>query len=324
MSKYGYHHNILIDPRTSCSKHEAAAILLNRRTYDPIYRDLNPDEDPEERDAQFMDWLDISIFDELLEDRNGVLAELDDARDENDQAKIDACRKRVVECDDTIRRAKQILCDIDDELAKGALSELRAVSVQNPDTFYATPPSLGDMVNELAKGAILKSRPVSTYIAELSSTTQITLSSLREWSSDRDYLKLPLDATPAQPVPPAPTVDAEDEPLLTKKGGMTPTSTKSFLVTFAVLLEEFLKLAGSKFGSTGGEDMNLKEVASLLSEKSLKRNDKRKGVFLDRQGVSTIEERIKTVVASVIDESSKAAIAARGKTMKGKSKIATP
>jgi hypothetical protein len=289
-----YHRDILIDTRTSCSKDEAVAILLGRRSYDPIYRDLHPDGDPEQRDQEFTDWLDLSIFEELVDDRDGILCELDEATENHDLSRIEACQKRIVQCDDTIRRAKLILCDIDDELAKGAASTLRSVSVQIPDPFNTTPITLGDLVNELAKGATSKMRPVSTHVAEISGTTQITISSLKQWAKGRDYLTAPLDAAPMQPVPPAPDVDADDEPLLTAKGGMTPKSAKSFLVTFYILLEQFVAVTKKDYVDESGTGMNKQAIINLLWEKSLP--DARHGHFLPDQSIASIKKRLTKVI----------------------------
>lgn len=273
-----YHRNILIDTRTSCSKDEAVAILLGRRTDDPIYGDLSEDCDPVERQEHFMDWLDLSIFEELVDERDDILWELEHATENHDLATIEACQKRIVQCDNTIRRAKLILCGIDDELAKGAASELRAITTQDPET----------------------------------SATQITMSSLSAWSKDKTFVTAPLDAAPMQPVPPAPHVDADDEPLLTAKGGMTPKSAKSFLVTFYILLEQFVAVTKKDYVDESGTGMNKQAIIDLLWEKSLP--DARHGHFLPDQSIASIKKRL----AKVIEESASLTALQRAKALRSK------
>lgn len=264
-----YHRDILIDQRTSCTKDEAAAILLGRRSWDPIYKDSNPEDDPEEVHDQFMAWLDISIFDALTEERDDILSALDDALgdDENtrDETQVTLCRERIDQCDNTIRRAKLILCDIDDEIAKGANSKLRQDSAQT----------------------------------QTSGRTHITLSSLKAWAVGQDYLSKPLDVSPAQPEPPARIGTEVDEPLLDKKGWMRPKSASSFLVTFAVLLEQFVAKAGPKYGSSGGTGINKQAIIDLLSEESSLVN--RVGQYLDDQSRASIKARIGLVIDAAVN-----------------------
>ena len=278
MSKY--HRNILIDQRTSCTTDQAVALLLGRRSWDPIYRDQNPDADPEEVHEQFMEWLDISIFEDLTEERDDILSALDDAlgdeENKRDEVQVTLCRERIVQCDDTIRRAKLILCDIDDELAKGAGSRL----IKDPV-------------------AVVKTGQV-----------HITLASLKRWAEGRDYLSLPLNATQAQSASPARLGTEIDEPLLDPEGGMSPTSARSFLVTFAVLLDEYVKATGKQFIADNGTGIVEERIATHLNRMSLP--GARSGHFLYAQGVSVIETRIK----SVISEASYAAVKARAKKKK--------
>lgn len=263
-----YHRNILIDQRTSCTTDQAAALLLKRRSWDPIYRDQNPDADPEVVHEQFMEWLDISIFEELMEERDGLLMALDDAlgdeENQRDEAQVTLCKERIVQCDDTIRRAHLILCDIDDELAKGTESKL------------------------------IKD-PVAT---ERSGCVHLTRSSLKQWADGKNYLSLPLDATQAQNASPA-RLDTEiDEPLLDPEGGMSPTSARSFLVTFAVLLDEYVKATGKQFIAENGTGIVEERIAAHLNKMSYPTNEgKRTGYFLYAQSVSVIETRIKCVIS---------------------------
>jgi hypothetical protein len=269
-----YYRDILIDTRTSCSRDEAVAVMLGRRSFDPIYQNLNPQEDPVDVHEQFMGWLNISLFDELIDERDGVLMDLDDAIEDESKENVEACRQRILRCDDTIRHAKLILCDIDDELAKGALSRLR-------------------IDQEATKGK---------------GQTYITLSSLRLWQKDQGHNFSAIEASPAQDAPAARHSAESDEPLLNAKGGMTRATTRSFLVTFAVLLEEFIARAGTQFKSESGTGLNEEAIATLLSAKSLP--GARQGHFVKGQSVSSIEARIKTIVKTSADAAAEARTAA--------------
>jgi hypothetical protein len=268
-----YHHDILVDPRTSCTKDEAAAILLGLRSLDPIYQNPNPQADPDEVREQFMDWLNTSIFEVLIEERDGFQSDLVDAQEENNPDEIAACKERIVHCDDTIRRAKLILCDIDHELEKGNRSTLK------------------------------KDKAAS----EESGQVHITLTSLKAWAAGRDYLLKPLNVTQAQAVPAIPSSDESDEPLLNSEGGMNQRNAKGFLITFAVLLEQFVARTGNQFISEGGEGVNKQPLIQFLCDKSLGMDAK--GHFLDGQSVASIKKRI----SKVIEESGKAVLQKRPK-----------
>ncbi len=253
--------HILIDPRTSCSRDEATAILLGRRSYDPIYPDHNPEGDPTEVQELFMEWLDLSIFEQLIDERDRILMELDNATKARDKERIAACEARIVGCDETIRRTKLILCDIDDELAKGGQSKLRV------------------------------DQALSAEVGQV----KITLSSLKVWAESRDYQSVAVDACLVQPAPPAQDNVEEDEPLLNAKGGMSPASTRSFMVTFAVLLEQYKKAdTGSIRKSDTGAGINVKRVALLLQNNSLP--GARGKHFLKGQKESAIEARINQII----------------------------
>lgn len=275
-----YYRDILIDQRTSCTPDQAVAFLLGRRSWDPIYQDQNPDADLDEVHEQFMEWLDIAIFEDLMEERDGILSDLDDAlgdeENERDEDQVTLCRDRIVQCDDTIRRAKLILCDIDDELAKGGQSRL----IRDP------------------------------VAAEKTGQFRLMLSSLKQWAAGRNYLSMPLDASSTLAAPPALNTSDYVEPLLDPDGGMSPTSAKNFLVTFAVLLDEYVKATGKQFIADNGTGIVEERIATHLSSKSLP--GAREGHFLYAQGVSVIETRIK----SVISEASYAAVKARAKKKK--------
>ncbi len=277
-----YHRNILIDQRTSCTPDQAVAFLLGRRSWDPIYQDNNPDADPDEVQELFTGWLDISIFEDLMEVRDGILSDLDDALGDEDnkrnEVQVTLCEERIVQCDDTIRRAKLILGDIDDELAKGAQS-------------------------------LLRKDPVA---AEKTGQVRITLPSFKQWASGRDYLSTPTTAQSNQDSPPAQNSAEVDEPLLDRKGGMAPKMTRSFLVTFAVLLEQFVEKTGKQYVSESGTGMNEAKIIELLSEKS--RPGARKGHFLDDQSISSIKSRITKAIEAATD----AVTVARAKTAKSK------
>lgn len=283
-----YYRCILIDQRTSCTRDEAAAILLGRRTFDPIYQDLNYDADPEEVHQEFMDWLNLSIFSDLIDERESIQIELDDALEEEDKKKIDAAKFRIMQCDTTIRKAKQALCDIDDELAKGSDSQLRLDKVAT----------------------------------EKFNKPCITLSSLKAWADSRPKPNENNLASHIQPVPPE-NKSLPEGPLLDAKGCMSAPTANRFLVTFALLREAFLAIADRKFKSESGNAMNAQVLAEHLSQRSMP--GARSGKYLQFQSVSAIENRFKEVVNTeasevseqhvqdVIDASEKALIAERSK-----------
>ncbi len=252
--------HILIDPRTSCSRDEATAILLGRRFYDPIYPDHNPEGDPTEVQEQFMEWLDLSVFEQLIDERDRILMELDNATEAGDTEGIAACEARIVGCDETIRRAKLILCDMDDELAKGGQSKLRV------------------------------DQALSVEVGQV----KITLSSLKAWAEDRDYKSVAVDASLVQPAPPAQDNVEKDEPLLNAKGGMGAASTRSFMVTFAVLLEQYQKTLTPLRKTDTGSGINVKQVALLLQNNSLP--GARAKHFLKGQKESSVEIRINQII----------------------------
>lgn len=280
-----YYRDILIDQQTSWTINQAVALLLGRRSWDPIYRDQNPDADPEEVREQFMEWLDISIFEDLTEERDDILSALDDAlgdeENKRDEVQVTLCRERIVQCDDTIRRAKLILCDIDDELAKGAQSRL----IKDP------------------------------VAAEKTGQVRLTLSSLKQWASGRDYLTMPLDATQTQNASPAHLGTEIDEPLVDPEGGMSAKSAKSFLITFAVLLEQFVARTGMDYVSESGTGFNEQKIIELLCEKSLP--GARKGQYLDDQSVTSIKGRLQKVIDAAVN----AALLQRAKPQKVKKVI---
>lgn len=267
-----YYRDILIDQRTSCTPDQAVAFLLGRRSWDPIYQDQNPDADLDEVHELFTGWLEITIFEDLMEERDGILSDLDDAlgdeENERDEAEVALCRDRIVQCDDTIRRAKLILCDIDDELAKGGQSRL----IRDP------------------------------VAAEKTGQVRLMLSSLKQWAEGRDYLTISLDGTQVRRAPPV--LISPDESLLNSKGGMSQKSAKSFLVTFAVLLEQFVEKVGNPFIAESGTGPNKQKIIELLSEKSLP--GARLGRFLTDQSVGSIKARISEVLDASIDAVSKA------------------
>lgn len=260
-----YYRSILIDQRTSCTRDEAAAILLGRRTFDPIYQNLNDDADPEEVHLEFMDWLNLSIFSDLIDERERIQMELDDALelDEKDKNKIGVAKVRIMQCDTTIRKAKQALCDIDDELAKGSDSQLRLDK---------------DATEKLNKPCI-------------------TLSSLKAWAEKRPKPNESEYASHIQPVPPE-NKSLPEGPLLDAKGGMSQTTTKNFLVTFDVLVQAFLDVTGGEFRGEGGIGMNAQKLAKHLSSRSW--TGASSGKILGGQTVNTLEARFK--VASAVSE----------------------
>lgn len=264
-----YYRDILIDQRTSCTPDQAVAFLLGRRSWDPIYEDKNPDADLDEVHELFTGWLEITIFEDLMEERDGILSDLDEAlgdeENERDEAEVALCRDRIVQCDDTIRRAKLILCDIHDELANGAGSELRKVQ----------------------------------DVTDKSGQVHITLSSLKKWAKGRNYLATPIEVSPGQDAPPARNGPEVDEPLLNPKGGMSPKSTQSFLVTFAVLLEQFVDRTGMDYVSESGTGFNEQRIIELLCEKSSP--GARKGQYLDDQSVTSIKSRIKLIIDAAVN-----------------------
>lgn len=203
-----YYSEKFTDQRTSCTRDFAVALLLGRRYFDQVYPNHNPLGDPEEAHEQFMEWLDTSVFEEISDDLLGIAAELEDAKAEGDQKKIDACKAKLMACENTEAQARRYLRDIDDELANQVEPQLR----------------------------------VDQAATELLGQTQITLASLERWA-EKKYGKgilkaLPVGGTSEIEEPCDSESNQRDD-----KGPVTAKGLDSLYLTFGILIHRFVDLA---------------------------------------------------------------------------------
>lgn len=195
--------------------------------------------------------------------------------------------EEVMHISTKISYAKIYFCGIDDELSRGEASELRVDKMATED-----PRNPRITLNSLDAWAKKQGYPL-----DWSCVVQSPSSPVEGVEEERDAPRLEsLDAVQGTSSLVAGVEEAREAPLLNAKGGMSPTSVQSFLMTFAVLLEEFLTRTGRKFKSEGGENVSEAVLAQHLSSRSLPgaRNNK----YLDGQSVSVIELRIKEVIAA--------------------------
>lgn len=198
------HRHILCDISTECTVDGAISKLLGEVSGDPIREDPNPQADPYE-----VEELDVTIFDKIEYARDSAINELDDARDDEDQIKIDACMRRVMRYDDLTRQAHRYLCDITDELVKGDGSKLR-VDPTTPKNPHITLASLDQWAQEKYSIFIFKknvNKPISG--------SSITQSKKGEEHEEKSSLK----------------------------DDFGPIRERNFLVTFAFFIEEFSETA---------------------------------------------------------------------------------
>lgn len=247
------------DPNTSCTMEFAVALMLGRRRFDGYYPHYQVEEDPNDPYSfevaydHFLEWLDTSII-QILEDEaleigmikdDAIDAKADIKADDQGEKEqriapvqqiIDDCKQRLVENHNTVLLARKYLRDIDDELANTQDPMLRLDQELTKKTGYP----------------------------------RITIASLERWFK-KTYPAATANTSSTPPAPPAPpaTPALPAESLLDIEGGMSLTSTKSFLVTFGILLEAFLERTVPQFMPPGGTEVNLLTVAEFLSERSL-------------------------------------------------------
>ncbi len=156
---------------------------------------------------------------------------------------------------------------------------------------------LMDIDAELAKGKD-SALHLDEEATNRTGITHIKILSLDKWAVEFHSAEA-ADISP-EPAGPLTKNDVEvDESLLNVRGGMSPTSARSFLVTFALLLEQFVVRAGPNFKSESGTGVNVESIAKLLSSASLPHA--RAGRFLQRQSVSSIEARIMKTITLTDD-----------------------
>jgi hypothetical protein len=249
-----------------------------RRKYIEVTLDGIP-----EKEMPFLHTLEVPLKNLLMEMREVAQSKLAEAFDVDDQQGTNESRIALSDADDNVEKinqkiylAAEYFCAIDDELARGVDSELRIDRSANDDP----------------------------------SNPQITLKSLDAWAKGRGYPLQIMGVYHEHAGQHEQAKDEIEEPLLNAKGGMTPTMAKSFLVTFAIVLEEFVKKMGTQFKSESGTGMNMEEIAKYLSKLSLP--GARSGHFLKSQSISSIEARMK----EVLNASSDAILVQREKELK--------
>lgn len=259
-----YCSNVFYDLSTSVNVDVAIGILIGLRTVDPIRHSSDPEDDPDAAKQKYLDGLDISIFDHIGDMRIDAQNDVDDAIEEKNHQKRAEGKDRIRRCDELTRLAHRYLSDINAELAKGDGSML--------------------IVDLAATGA--------------SNNRHIEISSLNKWAAHQGYPKPVLGEFQSQQSQvnlEKEDTDAEEMP--DADGGMSPTAARSFLVTFAILLEQFVERSGNQFKSEGGNEINKKTVAELINKHS--NTGARKGNFRRGQSVSSIEARINAALVAV-------------------------
>lgn len=220
---------LLVDLRTSCTKVEAITKLLGMAARKPVRVTQGRGGNPYEAEDEELEGEEVTILDALADARDSALCDLDDAREEKDQLKIDECKRRVVKYDELMRRAHRYACDLDDELAKESGSKLR----------------------------------VDQQVTKATGQLHIYLTSLDEWSQGKYGVTL-LDALKSRSLDKETTNDLEDA--RSENGGLSRKSATSLYISFAVLMECFVEKCGGEFGSP--EKPIVETLAQYLSEKA--------------------------------------------------------
>jgi hypothetical protein len=238
---------LLADLRTSCTKVQAITKLLGMAARKPVRVTQGRGGNPYEPEDEELEGEEVTILDALADARDSALCDLEDAREEKDQPKIDECKRRVVKYDELMRRAHRYACDLDDELAKESGSKLR----------------------------------VDQQVTKSTGQLHIYLTSLDEWSQGKYAVTL-LDALKAGSLDQEATNDLDDA--RSEKGGLSRTKANSLHMTFALLIECFVeknsglqlgtgdapevKSVGNRFGT--GDAPNVSNLAEHLSKKAKK------------------------------------------------------
>ena len=118
----------IYDHQTYCSRNEAVEYLLGRLKVGVLRKNLIPDDArPEELEFYDFSWQTL-----MIEERESADAAYTNALVEGlaDDVIVEALAK-LKHCDVQINKAHRFLCDIDDELAKGQVSELRIDRLSN-------------------------------------------------------------------------------------------------------------------------------------------------------------------------------------------------
>lgn len=135
MSDISNHYKPILDPiydyQTCCSRDEAVEYLLGWSKNGVLRKDLVPDNArPEELELYDFSWRTL-----LSEERESAEAAYSNALVESLADDIITEKLIILQrCDVQIEKAHRFLCDIDDELAKGQLSELRLSTFEPKST----------------------------------------------------------------------------------------------------------------------------------------------------------------------------------------------
>jgi len=246
---------ILVDLRTSCTKEEAVAKMLGwlqghiRQKYVRVSEHgVSADQLPS------LHSLDGSLQEQLLELQEAARLEFVKAAETGAAHEvIQAKDEAVIEYGNLINRAASYLLDIDDELTKGDLSDLR----------------------------------IDHSATENSGVVHISLRSLDRWATKHYGISV---IAPTQKLSDQIANDRPDErqdKVSEVNGGLGATSTKHLYTTFAFLIEAFSKTA-TKYHKGDGSP-NVMAIAEFL-ERVAKTSDK--APPMDGQGREAIKKRI--------------------------------
>jgi hypothetical protein len=192
----------ILDPiyvhQTYCSRNEAVEYLLGRLKVGVLRKNLIPDDAGSEE----LELYDFSWQTLMIEERESADAAYTNALIEvlADNVIAEALAK-LTHCDSQINKAHRFLCDIDDELAKGQVSELRIDRLSN---LEPTSPN-------------------------------ITISSLAVWAKDRYGIDIINSKESEQ------TVELQQNQNTISALNLSTTKTQNLQITFALLIEAFAK-----------------------------------------------------------------------------------
>lgn len=214
--------------RTSVTVDEAVLILVDRADGPIVFRPSSEDASLEEHKEA--DSMRISLIEELEEERESLASDLAEAKfDKRDAADIESKRQALEHHDATIALANKYLCAIHDELNKGKDSALRVDLAQSTGAYR-----------------------------------EITLVSLDEWAKNNGFSRGIFR-------PELTTADKTEEPTQqgdenSRKGGLSRTKTAHLRVSFAFLVDEFIRLKGSALFCHDDSSPKVMNIAEYLHD----------------------------------------------------------
>ena len=203
----------IYDHQTYCSRNEAVEYLLGRLKVGVLRKNLIPDDArPEELEFYDFSWQTL-----MIEERESADAAYTNALIEAlaDDVIAEALAK-LKHCDSQINKAHRFLCDIDDELAKGQVSELRLdrVSMVEP------------------------------------TSPNITISSLAVWAKDKYGIDIINSKDSEQ------TAELQQNQNTISAINLSTTKTQNLQITFALLIEAYANKANTYHHDDGSPNVS--------------------------------------------------------------------